>query len=105
MTPGRICWPPLYLMRPVTWLLLVLAYCLCTTSRLGAQTNQAAKPAGTNNLLVMIQGKVEVAPSGTEAWAPGRLNPGAASGGRSISFCWAATPGAVKETGPPDDAP
>src|SRR2546422_6268536 len=47
--------------------------CVCAASRLTAQTN-IASPASTNNLLVMIQGKVEVAPAGTDAWALGRLN-------------------------------
>src|SRR5690242_18442668 len=43
-------------------------------SKLCAQTNAVAKPAETNNLLVMVQNKVEVAPAGTDAWALARQN-------------------------------
>jgi predicted Zn-dependent protease len=51
-----------------------LIFCLGMSARLPAQTNGVAKPSLTNNLLVMIQGTVEVARSGHPVWTRAVLN-------------------------------
>ena len=66
--------PPSFDRGDVAHLFLLVILSFCAISRLGAQTNAPSSPTGTNSLLVMIQNKVEVAPGGTDVWAPGRLN-------------------------------
>src|SRR5271165_378810 len=55
----------------VFWFLI---FCLGMSARLPAQTNGAARPSSTNNILVMIQGSVEVARSGRPVWTRAVLN-------------------------------
>jgi Tfp pilus assembly protein PilF len=42
--------------------------------RVSSQTNTGSNASSTNNLLVMIQGSVEVAKAGTDKWVTGKLN-------------------------------
>src|SRR5262245_51352096 len=56
----------------IFWVALLIVF--SARNYVFAQTNLAAPAVQTNNLLVMIQGKVEVARTGTDAWTDGRLN-------------------------------
>src|SRR6478736_5120610 len=58
------------------WQIRLCVACCCAAMQLGAQTSPSvgANAVPRTNLLVMIQGTVEVLPAGTSAWKPGKLN-------------------------------
>jgi len=58
------------------WLRLLggVIFCFFVAIHLPAQTNTAPRAATTNDVLVMIQGTVEVAHAGQNSWSPGVRN-------------------------------
>ena len=70
---GASIHPSFFCNRAAQFIYIFVFYNLLSAP-LPAQTNAAPNSASTNNLLVMIQGSVEVARAGQTAWAPGILN-------------------------------
>jgi len=66
--------PAFFLLGKIVRLLGFFLFLFCHPIWLSAQTNPVTMPGSINNILVMIQGKVEVSTAGNDAWSPARLH-------------------------------